>query len=380
MTKTFTKRFLAILLAFMLILSFTTSVSAEEKPITVLLNGNQLEFDVNPVLENGRTLVPMRVIFEALGAEVQWDDATWTAIATKGDTKIEITIDSNKMLKNGKIVELDVPARLRDSRTLVPVRAVSEGMGANVDWDDALWQVIITTEGENEAINPGTANKVPEADSTVYNFTELSPADKEKLLSEAGDIRYYFEQYMLPAVFFNDAKYAVPLIKAKDHDLLESARRLWEDLLVSYIITLQTESDNQYDIGNMAELTEEAVYSVYTDMIKDMGLSSENLFDVSYDTTPSGTNCLLVTFKTVDDLLDCKYIAMVVEGDGLRCFTAETTFSESSDINYMFCEITLESRGSYDVIKNKSDFFKGIDTVISTHKTPGAAQSRPLNN
>ncbi len=380
MTKTLTKRLFAFLIVFSMLFSLTTNVFADEKPITVFLDGEQLTFDVDPVLESGRTLVPMRAIFEALGAKVEWDDVTWTAIATKGDTKIEITIDSNKMLKNGEVVELDVPARLIDSRTLVPVRAVSEGMGANVNWDDVLWQVIITTNPQDVAADPDTNPETTEPGDTVYNFTELSPADKEKLLSETATLRYYFEQQALPYVFLNDAEYAAPLIKAKNNDLLEITRNLWEELLVSYIVTLQVESEDQYVADNTAELTEEAFYKVYTDIIENAGLSSDGLYDVTYDTTPSDKKLLLVTFKTADELLNCKYIALVIEGNGLRCFTAETTISESSDTDYMLCEIALEGRGSYGVIKNKSDFFKGIDAVISSGTTPGASQSRPLGN
>ena len=99
-----------------------------------------------PITEKDRTLVPMRAIFEALGAEVEWENETQTATATKDGITVSVTIDSNRMLKNGEEIELDVPARLvEDSRTLVPLRAISEAFGCQVEWDEELQRVDIYT-------------------------------------------------------------------------------------------------------------------------------------------------------------------------------------------------------------------------------------------
>ena len=127
------KRFLIPFVAFFLLWIPCGIVTAEE-PITVTVNGSRLLFDTDPVTESDRTLVPLRVIFESLGATVRWEDATQTAVAVKGDTEIRISVDNTEMLKDGEVVVLDVPARLIDDRTLVPVRAVSESLNAQVDW------------------------------------------------------------------------------------------------------------------------------------------------------------------------------------------------------------------------------------------------------
>ena len=112
--------------------------------ITVYINNKQLNFDIYPITEKDRTLVPMRAIFEALGAEVEWENETQTATATKEGITVSVTIDSNRMLKNGEEIELDVPARLvGDSRTLVPLRAISEAFGCQVEWDEELQRVDI---------------------------------------------------------------------------------------------------------------------------------------------------------------------------------------------------------------------------------------------
>lgn len=113
------------------------------KDINVTLSGEKVEFDVQPVKENDRVLVPMRAIFEKLGATVNWDDETSTAIAVKGDKVIIIQIDNSKAFVNTEIKELDVPARLISDRTLVPIRFVSEALDCNVDWNEDEQTVII---------------------------------------------------------------------------------------------------------------------------------------------------------------------------------------------------------------------------------------------
>lgn len=113
--------------------------------ITVKINGIPVAFDQPPIIENGRTLVPLRAIFEALGADVQWDGNTQTVTSTKGGTKISLQIGSTKMYVNGNAITLDVPAKVINSRTLVPVRAISEAFGCKVDWNGDTQTVIINS-------------------------------------------------------------------------------------------------------------------------------------------------------------------------------------------------------------------------------------------
>lgn len=115
--------------------------------ISVYLNNKQIDFDTNPIIESDRTLVPMRAIFEALGAEVKWYDETNTATAVKDDVTVSVTIDGDTMLKNGESITLDVPARLiDDSRTFIPLRAVSEAFGCTVNWSEELQRVDILSD------------------------------------------------------------------------------------------------------------------------------------------------------------------------------------------------------------------------------------------
>lgn len=126
------KRVLAILLFFVLTLSFVSVGNANP---SVLLDGKSVSFDVPPEIENGRTMVPLRAIFEALGAEVNWDNSTSTAIATKDNTIVKLGTDGRAYI-NGKPVTLDMPAKEVFGRILVPLRFVSEAFGCQVYWDE----------------------------------------------------------------------------------------------------------------------------------------------------------------------------------------------------------------------------------------------------
>lgn len=111
-----------------------TADYSQTNGITVVLNGNKIKFDVEPTLINNRTMVPMRAVFEALGAEVEWDGTTQTAIGVKKNTTVKITIGKDYLLKNNNIIVLDSPAVVISGRTLVPIRAIAESLDCKVQW------------------------------------------------------------------------------------------------------------------------------------------------------------------------------------------------------------------------------------------------------
>ena len=103
--------------------------------ISILLNGKELAFEQSPVIENGTTLVPMRTIFEAMGASVEWDGTTQTVTSVKDDKTISLTLNKETAMVNGESISLAVPAKLINGNTMVPLRFVSESLGAEVNWD-----------------------------------------------------------------------------------------------------------------------------------------------------------------------------------------------------------------------------------------------------
>ncbi|MDD4239462.1 MAG: copper amine oxidase N-terminal domain-containing protein [Desulfotomaculaceae bacterium] len=123
---------------------FMIGEQGDNDVITVNLDGQALTFDVQPIIVNDRTLVPLRAIFEALGTEVQWYEETQTVKAIKADTEVTLVIDGEAYI-NGELATLDVPARIVNDRTLVPLRFVSEAMDCQVDWIDTTQTVLINS-------------------------------------------------------------------------------------------------------------------------------------------------------------------------------------------------------------------------------------------
>jgi len=136
---------------------------------TVNLDGRQLAFEVPPMIDNGRTLVPLRAIFETMGATVSWDQATYTATAVKGDTKVVLNIGSTTPTINGQATQLDVPAKIVNGRTMAPLRFVGEAFGGTVQWNPET-QLITIISG------PGS-NPVVTADPIKLHFLDVGQAD-----------------------------------------------------------------------------------------------------------------------------------------------------------------------------------------------------------
>ena len=132
------------------IIASMSAVSAQNNTPSVTVNGVKLEFtdNVTPFLDeqSERTLVPMRDIFEAVGAVVQWDESTQTVIAVKDSSFVTLQIGSEKAFVNSEEKQLDVKALIKDDRTFVPLRFVSEALGAEVEWDNDNYTVVIKTK------------------------------------------------------------------------------------------------------------------------------------------------------------------------------------------------------------------------------------------
>lgn len=120
------------LLSFLLTLTLLTSTAGA---VNLYVDMNLIDTDTPPTIVDGRTLVPVRAIFEAIGATVTWDGATSTATGVRGDTTVTIQINNTTAYVNGEARVLDVPAQLINDRTMVPARFISEAMGCDVTWD-----------------------------------------------------------------------------------------------------------------------------------------------------------------------------------------------------------------------------------------------------
>lgn len=155
------KRIIIISLTFLLLLSNITFTES----IKININGNLLKTEVNPIMKEGRILVPLRAIFEALGVKVDWDNDTRTATGTKETKIIKLQINNKIAQVDGKEVILDVPGTVIDGSTFVPVRFIAESLGAKVNWDGVTKTVTI-----NSNIKRYKVTRVVDGDTIKVDF------------------------------------------------------------------------------------------------------------------------------------------------------------------------------------------------------------------
>ncbi len=169
------KKIISLLLSVMFIIS--VPVFAEEAPISVLLDGQYVTFDVAPATINDRTMVPVRAIFESLGATVDWLPDSGTVLSTMGETEVRLSVNDTTLYKNGTPITLDVPAQIVGEKTLVPVRAISEAYGCQVGWNQ--WNRTVVIISDLDSVTCMTVNDEP-VSMGYFNFA-LSHAESQAM-------------------------------------------------------------------------------------------------------------------------------------------------------------------------------------------------------
>ncbi|MFD0694955.1 stalk domain-containing protein [Paenibacillus sp. GCM10027628] len=124
----------------------------DQKPITVFVDGQQLNFEVSPVIQDGTTLVPMRAVFEKLGLKVEWNASAKTITGTKDGLSIQMQIGNKEVSVNGKIISLEVAPNIIEGSTLVPLRFVGEASGNEIAWDGTNRRIDVKSKGNVNAI------------------------------------------------------------------------------------------------------------------------------------------------------------------------------------------------------------------------------------
>lgn len=135
---------------------------------SIIIKGKSVKFDTPPVIKSGRTLVPLKGIAQAYGADVKWVAAENKIVVTKGTTEIVLKLDSNKIYVNGVEQTIDVPATSINGRTVVPLKFIIEKMGLLVKWDKETGDIEI----EEPTTTPPTTTTPP----AIETGTTTSPA------------------------------------------------------------------------------------------------------------------------------------------------------------------------------------------------------------
>lgn len=163
--------------------------------IGITIDGEEQTFTPAPFIIEGRTLVPMRAFFEALSAQVDWEDSTRTAVGVRGDITVRIPIGSTEPTVNGQPVPISVPAQILDGRTFIPLRFVGEALGDDVQWDGTNQSITITrSKGTSAPVGQSRAQAdlltVQQAQALIINSTDQAYV----LFNNASEAEYYGEK------------------------------------------------------------------------------------------------------------------------------------------------------------------------------------------
>ena len=184
-------KLVASLLAVSLLAFPVVQVSADEN-ISLTVNGKSIETQVPPTIIDGRTMVPVRDIFEACGAKVNWDANTKTITGEKGNTTVVMQIDSNMLFINEKVTEMDATPVIIDGRTLAPARYVAESFGGIVDWnaEDKVVMIDVTDDEEvtETTTEETTVTEETTEETTVTETTEATTVTETTTVAEPSDM------------------------------------------------------------------------------------------------------------------------------------------------------------------------------------------------
>ncbi|MFA4136678.1 MULTISPECIES: N-acetylmuramoyl-L-alanine amidase [unclassified Brevibacillus] len=179
------RRFYPLLFALLVLLLIpgwaVAASSASEEAVNLVIGGQAVNAEVPPVIKNGRTLVPVRVIAEGLGANVDWNEATRTAVITKGTQQLSLTLDSRTAVLNGKQMKLDTPPVISQKRMLLPLRFVGESLGVTVGWDNSK-RTVIANETPQVKLN----GKVPTQPIKLYQVEDTMYASAQAVAEQVG--------------------------------------------------------------------------------------------------------------------------------------------------------------------------------------------------
>ncbi len=196
------KKFVSLSLAVMMMV---TSVYGAD--ISVNLDNENIEFESQqPVIVEGRTLIPLRGVFEKLGYEITWDTQSKTAVFVKDGTEVRVAVNADSFTVNGEEILLDVPAQIINGSMMLPLRAVGEATGLDVSWDGESKTVSLFTDKAESAAEITTESATEQETSVSVSGTSDIPQEDIVILKSAAEfyVTYYSIEAMLGSIAYAD--------------------------------------------------------------------------------------------------------------------------------------------------------------------------------
>ena len=314
-----------------------------DNSIKVTIDGSPIEFDVQPVMVNERVLVPMRKIFETLGAEVHWIGETRSIQASKGNIKIEMQIENFSITVNGNTITLDTPPMLIDSKTLVPVRAVAEGLRAKVDWNQDSTTVIIQSGLHFD----------PMGENLFYPSMEARQLHYQ--------LRYRLEQRILPASLIdNNEPISAEMAAGAFKNIGNYIADIWN------ADTTEILADYLFNSGAADGIETDEEFEAFVISKRELfNLTPEQNFAFLFVEIDDETNAIVIKMGELPEPSSCTFTAISYnEKKGLRYFILE----RNSDDNFMLSTMSGDEIKSphHPISNDASEFTEAIKTIMNS--------------
>jgi len=158
------------------------ALSTQSMPVDVLINGSFLKTDVDALIINDRTYLPLRAVVEAFNfTDVQWNADAYKAVVKSGESELQFLINTPKVIVNDETLEMDSCSLIIEGRTMVPIRYISEWLGFTVEWDSTYYTVSLVNESYD--VNPDYLG------GRIYSVDEMKTFAK-LVMKEAGSVSY----------------------------------------------------------------------------------------------------------------------------------------------------------------------------------------------
>lgn len=242
----------------------------KQYPVSLELDGNIVTSDVPPVIIKGRTMIPVRALFESMGATVNWNNEARLVEISLGSYNVTLVIDSKSAFVNGSQKIMDVPAMIIGERTLIPVRFVAESLACNVDWNDLSRTVVIKSDANNYI-------------TTIDSISVEDLSDKYRVIIEGAGIidKYKTFAYDSPDRFGIDIKNTKLVIS---NNKITSSNKIFSSIRYSQFEeeTVRIVVDLKEKVAGKISSSEDRM-SLYIDFDKDQQQNYEELGDVTVD-------------------------------------------------------------------------------------------------
>jgi hypothetical protein len=258
------RKLIIVLIASLLFGALGSSASAQTSYSKIGVEIDGATLDVEAYKVDGRTMVPLRAIFEKLQAEVLWNQQTKSITAKKGSTTVKLRLNDTAAQVNDKAIQLDVPPMLIDSSTFVPLRFVSESLGAEVSYDAKRQVAAILTTPTPGKHDPKPSSNLAAEPNMVKGYVKDRQGNPLVGIEIMADNQFAWNNHLVAASDEN-GYYEISLPEAKTaYSMVSYYEHEFEGTVLPFNLTPDTENTFGGHVGAVRNFVWDDIYAKVT--------------------------------------------------------------------------------------------------------------------